>query len=158
MLKYMAQRYNFFYFEATFKKYLVAGNAGSSTIKSYLSDLHYFFSWLQNDRGIAELELSDMPNTFTHATIRAYHLALLAAHTAPATYDRRLSSLRHFFSFCVGQAWLTSNPTQEFDEYTKKDQLEEIVNAYRSHLISKQMQESDLDCHINTIRNLIINS
>ncbi len=157
MLNHMAQRYNFFYFEATFKKYLGAVNAGSSTIKNYLSDLHYFFSWLQNDRGISELELSDMPDTFSHATIRAYHLALLAANTAPATYDRRLSSLRHFFSFCVEQAWLTSNPAHEFDEYTKKDQLEEVVNSYRKHLLSKQMQSGELERHISTIRNLIIN-
>ncbi|MFZ2206161.1 MAG: site-specific integrase [Microgenomates group bacterium] len=153
----MAQRYNFFYFEATFKKYLVAGNAGASTIKNYLSDLHFFFAWLKNDRGIDELEPSDMPNVFSHATMRAYHLALLDANTAPATYDRRLSSLRHFFSFCVDQAWLNSNPAHEFDEYTKKDQLEEVINTYRNHLVSKHIQNDDLDCHINTIRNLIIN-
>lgn len=153
----MSNRYNFFYFEATFKKYLHAGNAGAATIKSYLSDLHFFFTWMQNEKEISELDLSDAPNIFTHLLVHEYHSFLLASKTPSSTYDRRLSSLRQFFAFCVAQAWLKSNPAHEFDRYTKTDQLNDIITRFKDHLKTKKVSDDVLARHINTIRNLIIN-
>lgn len=153
----MSNRYNFFYFEATFKKYLHAGNAGVATVKNYLSDLHFFFTWMQNNKEMVDLDLSDAPNIFTHALVREYHEFLIASKTPSSTYERRLSSLRQFFAFCITQAWLKSNPAHEFDRYTKVDQLNDIIGRFKNHLKTQKTDEKTLARQINVIRSLIIN-
>jgi len=153
----MSNRYNFFYFEAAFKKYLLAGNASATTVKNYVSDLHFFFTWMQNDKEMVDLDLSDAPNIFTHTLVREYHEFLIASKIPTSTYERRLSSLRQFFAFCISQAWLKSNPAHEFDKYTRVDQLNDIISRFKDHLKAKKMNEITLARQINVIRNLIIN-
>lgn len=153
----MSNRYNFFYFEAAFRKYLYAENASTPTIKNYLSDLHFFFTWMRNDKGIIDLDLSDAPNVFTHTLVREYHEFLVASKAPSSTYGRRLSSLRQFFSFCITQAWLKSNPAHEFDKHTKADQLNDIIGRFKDHLKTKKMNDITLARQINVIRSLIIN-
>lgn len=154
----MSQRYNFFYFEAEFKKYLAAGNAEASTIKNYLSDLHYFFTWVQNTRQIVDFDYSELGEVFSHALIRSYHTYLKTSTNSENTIDRRLATIRKFFLLCISQQWLKTNPADEFDKKTKLDEQEEIVSAYRQSLLSKQYSNLELERHINVIRDLVINS
>ena len=153
----MSQRYNFFYFEAEFKKYLIAGNAGASTIKNYLSDLHYFFSWIANNQQITELAYSEFKDVFSHSTIRAYHSYLTSSTNSENTTTRRIATLRKFFLLCVEQRWLTANPTDEYDRKTKQDEQRELINAYQKSLEAKKYSNAELARHINVIRDLIIN-
>jgi len=154
----MSNRYNLFYFESEFKKYLIAGKAEPSTIKNYLSDLHYFFSWLQNDQRITDLGYSELPEVFSHSLVRSYHSYLESSTNSGNTTLRRLATLRKFFLLCIEQRWLSSNPANEFDKRTKQDEREEVVSEYRSFLLDKKCSERDLDRHISVIRNLIISS
>ena len=153
----MTNRYNFFYFEAEFKKYLIAGKAESSTIKNYLSDLHYFFSWVQSTQQIVDLDYSELPEVFSHSLVRSYHTYLSSATNSQSTIDRRLATLRKFFLLCIEQRWLRLNPAQEFDIQTKQDEREEVVNAYQKSLNSKGYSQSELDRHIKVIREFVIN-
>ncbi len=154
----MAQRYNFFYFEAEFKKYLIAGNAEASTIKNYLSDLHYFFSWVQNGQKIDEISYSELRETFDHSLIRSYNAYLISSTTSTKTIDRRISTIRKFFRLCIDQRWLTSNPAEEFDSKTKQEERDEIVMKYKKNLEEKNYQNSNIARHINVIKDLITNS
>lgn len=154
----MSHRYNFFYFEAEFKKYLIAGNAEPSTVKNYLSDLHFFFSWVQNDQQITDLDYSELPEVFSHSLIHSYHTYLKSSTNSENTVDRRLATLRKFFLLCIQQQWLHSNPSDAFDRKTKRDEREEIINEYRKSLLAKQYTHTDLERHISVIRDLVINS
>ena len=158
MLKYMANRYNFFYFEAEFKKYLTAGKAEGSTIKNYLSDLHFFFSWIQNTLHILDLDCSELPDVFSPSLVRSFHVYLQSSTSSENTVNRRLATLRKFFLLCIEQRWLLSNPADEFDKKTKKDEREEILQLYKKSLESKNYSEADLARHINVIQDLIISS
>lgn len=158
MLDYMANRYNFFYFEAEFKKYLIAGKAGGSTVKNYLSDLHYFFSWMQSSLHISEIDYSDMQGVFSHSLIRSYYSFLISSTNSENTVLRRLATLRKFFALCVDQQWLTSNPTNEFDKKTKQDEQEEIILHYKKFLQDKHYTISDIDRRIAIISDLVTNS
>jgi site-specific recombinase XerD len=157
MLKDMANRYNFFYFEAEFKKYLTAGKAESSTIKNYLSDLHYFFSWIQNNQGIEGVDMALMADVFSHSLISEYHQHLASTSQAENTTVRRLATLRKFFSFCVEQRWLTSNPALDYSSKSKKDERYELIAAYKKSLIPKQYSTDELERHISVIKDLVIN-
>ena len=154
----MSHRYNFFYFEAEFKKYLLAGKAEASTIKNYLSDLHYFFSWVQSTQQMSDLDFSQLQEVFSHSLIRSYHEYLVSSTSSVNTIERRLATLRKFFLLCMQQQWLHSNPADEFDRRTKQDEREEIVHAYKKSLETKKLSPSVLDRHINVIRDLVINS
>ena len=41
----MDKQYNFYNFEASFKKFLLAENVSPITLKNYLSDLRHFLGW-----------------------------------------------------------------------------------------------------------------
>jgi len=154
----MANRYNFFYFEAEFKKYLIAGKAETSTIKNYLSDLHYFFSWVSDTQQISDLDYSELPEVFSHSLIRSYHAYLKSSTNSANTINRRLATLRKFFILCVEQRWLTSNPANEFDVITKQDERADVIAAYKKSLESRHLPVEALDRHINIIKELVINS
>lgn len=154
----MSQRYNLFYFEAEFKKYLIAGNAEPSTVKNYLSDLHFFFSWMRSSQSIDELAYCELPEVFSHSLIRLYHTYLESSTNSANTVDRRLATLRRFFLLCIEQRWLPSNPTDEFDRRTKQDERQEVMDAYKKSLASSNYSQVDLDRHISVIKSLIISS
>ena len=154
----MANRYNFFYFEAEFKKYLSAGNSEASTIKNYLSDLHYFFSWMQSTQQINDFDYSELPEVFSHSLIRSYHAYLTSSTNAENTIIRRIATLRKFFLLCIEQQWLPINPVNEFDKKTKQEEREEVIAAYKKALELQSYSHADLDHHINVIRDLVINS
>lgn len=154
----MTNRYNFFYFESEFKNYLIAGKAEDSTIKNYLSDLHYFFSWVQNNQQITDLDYSELPEVFSHSLIRSYHIYLESSTNSENTIERRLATLRKFFLLCIEQRWLRSNPAAEYDQKTKQDERDEVIGAYRKSLQEKHYSQTDIDRHINVIRDLVINS
>lgn len=154
----MGNRYNFFYFEAEFKKYLTAGKAEGSTIKNYLSDLHYFFSWVQNTRHITDFDYSELEEVFCHSLIHSYYEYLESSTNSENTIERRLATLRKFFLLCIDQRWLKTNPTDEFDKKTKRDEQEEIIATYKNSLSSQKYTVDELARHINVIRDLVINS
>lgn len=154
----MSQRYNFFYFEAEFKKYLIAGNAEPSTIKNYLSDLHFFFSWIKSSQSIDEIAYSELPEVFTHSLIRSYYSYLETSQNADKTIERRISTVRKFFKLCMDQQWISTNPVDQFDKGSKRDEKEDVVHLYKQNLMSNNMSNNELERHINVIRNLVINS
>lgn len=153
----MDNRYNFFYFEAEFKKYLIAGKAEVSTVKNYLSDLHYFFSWLQSAQHMSDLAHSELSDVFSHSLIYSYFNYLTASITAENTIIRRFASLRKFFDLCIDQRWIQSNPVDDFNKQTKKDEREGLLKAYKTSIESRNIEKSDIDRQINIIRDLITN-
>ncbi|MCX6730993.1 MAG: phage integrase SAM-like domain-containing protein [Candidatus Roizmanbacteria bacterium] len=154
----MGNRYNFFYFEAEFKKYLTAGKAEASTVKNYLSDLHYFFTWVQNTRHITDFDYSELEEVFCHSLIHSYYEYLEASTNSENTIERRLATLRKFFLLCIDQRWLKTNPADEFDKKTKRDEQEEVITSYKKSLSSQKYTVDELARHINVIRDLVINS
>lgn len=154
----MANRYNFSYFEAEFKKYLSAGKAEASTIKNYLSDLHYFFSWLQSTHHLADLDYSELSDVFSHSLLWSFQDNLVSSEVAPNTVLRRLATLRKFFTFCVEQRWMRSNPADDLNKKDRLDEREQLILSYRQVLKSKVSDSTDLERSINVIRDLVINS
>lgn len=96
----MAQnRYNVSNIEALFRSYLSAENQNLSktSIKNYLSDTRYFIAWAashthQGVDPLLEIAISD-------SAIRDYITHLDQLQLPPATYNRRLSSLRRLIGF-----------------------------------------------------------
>lgn len=129
----MQLRYNQYNLEALFKKSLVAEKVSANTIKNYLSDLRHFLGWLQSKsfrdsnkplvipRLMRDPENMDscfhrndteMLKQVQHNTIIKYKNYLLS-NLPLKTVNRRLSTLRKFFSFCISQGWMKENPAKQ---------------------------------------------
>src|SRR3989344_1101967 len=103
----MNPQYNQYNFEADFKNFLSAENISPITIKNYLSDLRHFLGWL------ATYTQHPTPNTLhtlNSQTIQNYLTYMQQARLPSRTMNRRLSTVRRFFSFCVSQGWISNNP------------------------------------------------
>ncbi len=76
-----------------FEKYLKRRFAGSSTAKHYMSDLNIFIQTIgdKTPESVTSLDIDEFVNT------------QIAAGLAPATINRRLSSLRTFFEYLASE-------------------------------------------------------
>lgn len=144
----MRNRYNFYNFEAPFKQFLIAGNFKPITIKNYLSDLRHFFGWL-----ILKLEVirPNLNSSFTDEIeilkeinpqlIAEYQKYLTSNNLPIRTIKRRLSTLRTFFTFCINQNWLNSNPAKN----NQKNLLELFKNSLEKEKLDQKIIKSYLD-------------
>ncbi len=122
----MDKRYNLYNLVSQFKSYLLAGKIKSSkqglnrkvlkktTIKNYLSDLRHFLSWFQyhlaNASSSSPVEIIASVDV---ETILKYKQYLVDNKLPNKTVNRRLSTLRKFFSFCISQDWIKINPAKQ---------------------------------------------
>ncbi len=86
-----------------FSQYLELTGASDSTAKNYLSDVHAFIVW--NDY----TAISSM----TVETVREYFLYVDERGISDSLKLRTLASLRKFFTFCLDQQWITTNPAKD---------------------------------------------
>src|SRR3989339_1542622 len=112
----MSNTYNLYNLEAPFKKYLSAVNYKPVSIRNYLSDIRHFFGWLisyfKSENISIESEIK-APQFITIKSIFEYKSYLLKNNIPLKTINRRLSSIRKFFSFCISQGWIKENPAKQ---------------------------------------------
>jgi len=113
----MENTYNFYNLEASFKEYLLAGNSKPVSVKNYLSDLRHFVGWvtfyLQSNQLLNQKfnpsSKESIELLLTEANIHEYKNYLIENNIPHKTINRRLSTVRKFFSFCISQGWLKEN-------------------------------------------------
>ncbi len=101
---------NFVFFLKNEKK------VATNTVEAYLRDLEHFADFLKS-RGIQSL------NETTESEIVAYLMNLKASGKSKSTVNRKLASLRTFFSYLVKKGILTVNPAEDIKspKIEKKD-------------------------------------
>ncbi len=144
----MEKQYNFYNFEASFRQFLIAGNFKPITIKNYLSDLRHFFGWLILKLKVIKPNLDfSSPNEIEllkeiNPEIIADYQKYLTSNNLPIrTIKRRLSTLRTFFTFCISQNWLKSNPAKN----NQKNLLELFKNSLEREKLDQKTIKSYLD-------------
>ncbi|NVO20458.1 MAG: tyrosine-type recombinase/integrase [Bacteroidetes bacterium] len=75
------------------------------TIQSYRTDLGQFEGYLSFQYNIIDIALAD------HLMIRSWIVSLLEQKLSPRSINRKLSTLKSFFHFCLRIGVVTSNPT-----------------------------------------------
>jgi site-specific recombinase XerD len=165
----MSHGYNLYNFEASFKNYLLAGNVKPITIKNYLSDLRHFFGWLIFKLKVKNQELNpalregrekiennpiNFLNLITPEIIDDYKTYLYENKIPLKTINRRLSTLRKFFSFCINQGWLKENPARKISNI-KKNKIEEILNQYKQNLVKENFDTKTINSYLEDIREFL---
>lgn len=152
----MENGYNLYNFEASFKNFLASGNVKPITIKNYLSDLRHFFGWLifklktssedkstfdkKNQNSKIEEKPESFLNLITEALIKEYKNYLYENKIPLKTINRRLSTLRKFFSFCVAQGWLKENPAKKISNIASTTTIDliDLESFYRQENLNKE--------------------
>jgi site-specific recombinase XerD/cytoskeletal protein CcmA (bactofilin family) len=88
-----------------FSRALKSQKATDSTIRNYTSDLSDFFSWVAKSTG-ERFSFSQ----FNPGLVQAYVADMTVAPVAPATINRRLSTLRRFTLWAVEEGELDESP------------------------------------------------
>lgn len=171
-MKNMSNRYNLSNIEAKFKEYLLAVNSlnptysdslQSKTVKNYLSDLRHFTGWLI----VTEPNL-DITTEIQDSHILNYRTYLERSNIPTNTINRRLSTLRKFFSFCISQNWIQSNPaklinnivinpeTIPSEKIKLEPELQIILEKYREYLTDRSSDSSAMKRHMDIFSELLV--
>ncbi len=105
--------YNLYNTEALFRKYLLAENKTSITVKNYGSDLRHFIGWVTLGKRLHTSAPEEMSELITQELIEDYVQYLEDSKTPIKTINRRLSTLRRFCSFSISQGWMSHNPAKK---------------------------------------------
>jgi site-specific recombinase XerD len=168
----MNKWYNLYNLEASFKKYLLAGNISQITLKNYLSDLRHFLGWLtfywksNNVKIINELSLQELSlqKLITTKTISDYKAYLLENNIPLKTTNRRLSTVRKFCSFCISQGWLKENPAKKIKNEKIKDknlpfesgqENKKILKSFQEDLQKENLDQSTIKSYLEVIQDFL---
>lgn len=153
--------YNLYNTEALFRKYLLAENKSSITVKNYGSDLRHFIGWVTLGKRLHTNAPEEMSELITQELIEGYVQYLEDSKTPIKTINRRLSTLRRFCSFSISQGWMSHNPAKKMQNRVlqtsthkaqfpnpiekilqeMKTELRESEGPYQSNQIVKDVEE-----------------
>lgn len=181
----MDKQYNWYNLEPEFKKYLLAGKnirpywrnskkiSGHShpahspvTIKNYLSDLRHFLGWcvlkLKTKRSklpIESLSPGDFVSLIDSSLIKDYKQYLVSNKIPLKTVNRRLSTLRKFFTFCIDQGWMRENLAKKVKNETKKRKKEltekQILKDFENDLIKEKLDQKTIASYLEAVREFL---
>ena len=158
----MNKRYNFYNLEASFKKFLIAENVSPITLKNYLSDLRHFLGWTiiklkaKNKNFLLEnIDYLDFLKKIDESIVEEYKNYLLVNAIPVKTINRRLSTIRKFFSFCINQGWLNKNPAKKVKNEVKSLDKERILKSFQEDLEKENLDENTIKNYLTTIREFL---
>lgn len=151
--------YNSYNLEASFKQFLLTVNPSNksystnlqrNSVRYYLSDLRHFIGWA----GSIQITEASIPN-LSGEKLELYKEYLIDSQLPTATINRRLSTIRKFYSFCLSQGWTDHNPTKNLSNLIIDKKPENaFLSGYEEYLRSKG--ETDLDMEISYLKEFFI--
>jgi len=155
----MDKWYNFYNFEASFKKFLLAENVSPITLKSYLSDLRHFLGWTilklkaQNKKNFENLSSLEFLNQIDESLVEEYKNYLVVNAIPAKTINRRLSTLRKFFSFCISQGWLKENPAKKIQNL--KLNIDSIISSFALSLEKENLDQKIIKSYLEVVQEFL---
>ena len=155
----MDKQYNFYNFEASFKKFLLAENVSPITLKNYLSDLRHFLGWtilklkVQNKKNFENLSPLEFLNQIDESLVEEYKNYLVVNSIPAKTINRRLSTLRKFFSFCISQGWLKENPAKKIQNL--KLNIDSIISSFALSLEKENLDQKTIKSYLEVVQEFL---
>ncbi len=116
----------------TFLKYLSFEKRYSKhTVEAYRKDLLQFSDFLDTDFEISALEEA------RHSHIRGWVVSLMDNAIAPKSVNRKIATLKSFYKFLLGRAYIDSNPTsqikplkteKDLPAFVKEDEITDLLD------------------------------
>lgn len=160
----MEKGYNVYNLIDSFRKWLIAEKISKgkkpskATLKNYVSDLKHFLGWsilkvksqklevksqeieVRNQK-LKDSQIPELINLFNQSFIEEYKQYLVSNNIPLNTVNRRLSTLRKFFSFCIDQGWIKENPAKKVKNAVSSIKYQvssRKIDEFKEYLISKK--------------------
>jgi len=100
------------------------------TLRAYGDDLKVFWEFLQ-----AQFEVNE-PSSISPAMVRSWMASMTLIKMQPRSINRKISSLKSYFKFCLQQGILSANPAKSVQilksrkrlpSYVEQDRMEELL-------------------------------
>lgn len=145
---------------ALFTSFLQREGASEKTQKGYIADLKDFIDWLETHTDIqADMPVKLAMNGITQPVIKSYLKNLLENNKSIATVNRRLSTLRIFFTSAKDIGMTATNPTLDIVNVTTDQPsdpaIAETLAYWQTHLSTKGYEKSELSERITLIRDFL---
>jgi integrase/recombinase XerC len=99
------------------------------TFRAYSDDLMHFYGFLE-----MQFEVNQ-PNLITPAMIRSWMASLTLSKIQPRSINRKISSLKSFFKFCLVQGLIEVNPTKALQVLKTKKRLPSYIEQEQMDLL-----------------------
>lgn len=161
----MDTTYNRYNLEADFKHSLLAGIENRHTVKGYLSDWRHFFGFLTQIGLSSALEFNSIDELkvflaqLTPEVLQRYRAEMLE-HTVPLkTINRRFSTIRKFFSFCIDQQWIEFNPARTLANVNPQaaahSKLHKLMTEFEAELPHREPNQQKQEQILSEIKSFI---
>lgn len=101
----------------SYHQYLESVGKSANTVKAYVADVHHFLKWWEQTAGDAFT-----PAAIDSGDIQDYRGFLLQRQRKPATVNRRLRALQHFFKWAIRTEQVQLNPFDILERVAVKQQ------------------------------------
>lgn len=145
------------------------------SIKNYLSDLRHFLGWLilylksKHHHLIVNFSTYDSLPTqieiikqIDDKIVQEYKSYLAENKIPIKTINRRLSTLRKFFSFCISQGWLKENPAKKIENLKIKTKNEDweaqkklILYKFQVDLLKENIPQKTVNSFVNDVEEFL---
>lgn len=111
-----------------------------NTYQSYYSDVKDWITFVEDQQNI------NMLNEIAWTDIRMYFVHLSMKNLSSASLQRKQSSIKQFFDFCVYKERLEKSPIKKFPKRRKPQRLPVSLKEEQTEAMFKEMEQSkDLD-------------
>lgn len=119
-----------------FQKSLERQRKHASTIKSYVNDVRQFDKWAKNTLGL-DYDWKDV----TKGDIQDFRGFLLTRNAPSTSVNRRLTALRQFFEFAVGETWVEVNPVADVAGIHSRPQVPLVLSRKESLIFLRAAEQ-----------------
>ncbi len=105
-----------------------------NTLRAYGDDLIVFFQFIK-----AQFDV-DNPSHITTSMIRSWLAALTLQKVQPRSINRKISSLKSFFKYCLIQGTLTKNPVKSWQVLKTRKRLPTYVEQEQMQFLLEQTE------------------
>lgn len=149
----MNNRYNLSNLEALFKDFLITARISRISIKNYTCDIRHFLTWFMYARIDEKNETNHLDifiDSISEAIIEDYIEYHNEDNLPASTINRRLSSLRKFFTFCSQREIVAINPMSNIRNVAKPVLKREIkdVGSTQIELPAFKTAEEDFTAYL----------
>lgn len=143
-----------------FIAHLSSSGASPKTVKNYISDLHHFLSWAWTaiDRQNVD-EYKSFLLQLTGQIIKKYVDRMTEEQVAAATINRRLSSLRMFFTCCTHKGWINDQPMDHIAN-VKIDRTKrpgsDYLREFQTYLTNEGLSKVTRKNYVSDVRHFLL--
>jgi site-specific recombinase XerD len=121
----------------SFEEHLAQQKKHQNTIRSYANDLRQFHQWCVSTFGDSAPLAS-----LTRSDVQDYRAFLLTRNASPASVNRKITTLRRFFEYCLAVGAVEQNPATEVSGISAEPRAPVVLERKDALLLARTAERA----------------